>query len=149
MSLGAAGCCLNLGFWAGRRGIGDGAHAQPDPAPQHDTKRPIAHVLVITKNTNLRSRRNNRDRRALSETASHDSWTGETMSASLRFPPPWYVEERDACFVVRDRNGKAVSYVYFKDVRGRRSADKLFTRDEARDMAANLAKLPELLKGGA
>lgn len=73
----------------------------------------------------------------------------QTMSASLRFPPPWYVEERDACFVVRDRNGKAVSYVYFKDVRGRRSADKLFTRDEARDMAANLAKLPELLKGGA
>jgi hypothetical protein len=32
-----------------------------------------------------------------------------------RFPPPWSVEEEDACFVVRDRSGQALSYVYFED----------------------------------
>ncbi len=30
--------------------------------------------------------------------------------ASIRFPPPWYVEETGACFVVRDSNGQALAY---------------------------------------
>jgi hypothetical protein len=38
-----------------------------------------------------------------------------------RFPPPWSVEEQDACFVVRDHNGQALAYVYFEDEPGRRS----------------------------
>ena len=29
-----------------------------------------------------------------------------------RFPPPWTVEETDACFIVRDHNGQALAYVY-------------------------------------
>jgi hypothetical protein len=44
-----------------------------------------------------------------------------------RFPPPWTVEELDACFVVRDANGRALSYVYFEDEPGRRSAAKLYS----------------------
>jgi hypothetical protein len=51
---------------------------------------------------------------------------------SRRFPPPWSVEELDACFVVRDHSGQQLAYVYFENEPGRRSAAKLLTKDEAR-----------------
>jgi uncharacterized protein (DUF2249 family) len=51
-----------------------------------------------------------------------------------RFPPPWSVEEQEACYVVRDHNGQQLAYVYFEDEPGRRSAAKLLTKDEARRM---------------
>jgi hypothetical protein len=35
-----------------------------------------------------------------------------------RFPPPWPVEETDACFIVRDANGQALAYVYFEQALG-------------------------------
>ena len=61
-----------------------------------------------------------------------------------RFPPPWSVEETDACFIVRDANGQALAYVYFEEER-RRPVAKLLTRDEMRRIAANI--VPELLLG--
>jgi hypothetical protein len=62
-----------------------------------------------------------------------------------RFPPPWTVEELDACFVVRDHSGQQLAYVYFEDAPGRRSAAKLLSNDEARRIAVNIGNLPDLL----
>jgi hypothetical protein len=63
-----------------------------------------------------------------------------------RFPPPWTVEDNGACFIVKDKNGQALAYVYYEEEPGRRSAAGLLTRDEARRVAANIAKLLELVK---
>src|SRR6266568_3232061 len=56
-----------------------------------------------------------------------------------RFPPPWSAEVTPNCFIVRDANGQALSYVYYESEPGRRSAAKLLSKDEARRIAANIA----------
>ncbi len=66
--------------------------------------------------------------------------------AARRFPPPWSVEEKAACFVVRYYSGQALAYVYFEEEPRRRSAARLLTRDEAQRIAVNIAKQPQLVR---
>ncbi len=66
------------------------------------------------------------------------------MSRPRRFPPPWSVEKTKVShFKVTDANGLALAYVYVKD---ERSTYDGLTEDQARRIAANIAKLPELLQ---
>jgi hypothetical protein len=68
-----------------------------------------------------------------------------------RFPPPWtVVEENAACFIVKDRAGMSLAYVYFEEEPGRRVAANcsLATRrGGSRPILRNYpASLPEHLK---
>ncbi len=50
------------------------------------------------------------------------------MAEPRRFPPPWSIDEaNNACFIVRDRNGQVIAYVYFEEEPGRRAAACLLT----------------------
>jgi hypothetical protein len=62
-----------------------------------------------------------------------------------RFPPPWTIEELEAGFKIVDGNGQTFAYVCGQaDPRDAATAKSL-TFDEARRIASNIAKLPDLL----
>jgi hypothetical protein len=63
-----------------------------------------------------------------------------------RFPPPWTVEDTGtgSAFVVIDSSGQKL--LYYEEEPGRRSAAKMLTKDEAPRIAANVAKLLELVR---
>jgi hypothetical protein len=62
-----------------------------------------------------------------------------------RFPPPWSIVELEESFAVRDASGFTITWVHFRkhEVIGT-NADRM-TRDQARRVAVNIARLPTLM----
>jgi K+/H+ antiporter YhaU regulatory subunit KhtT len=65
-----------------------------------------------------------------------------------RFPPPWRADRIPSGYVVRDANGQALVYIYSRDNEDEARQAKVLTKDEARRIAVNVARLPELLGKG-
>jgi hypothetical protein len=68
-----------------------------------------------------------------------------SLMTSRRFPPPWRAEPIPGGYVVRDANGQALTYLYSRDNPTEALQAKMLMKDEARRIAINIARLPELL----
>ena len=62
------------------------------------------------------------------------------------FPAPWREEKFSGGYVVRDATGQALAYLYARSTESEAIAAKQLTMGEARRIAVNIARLPELLK---
>ena len=64
------------------------------------------------------------------------------VMSERRFPPPWTVETIPGGLKVCDANGQSLAYVYSRE---NPNDAPVLTEDEARRIASNIAKLPNLL----
>jgi hypothetical protein len=62
-----------------------------------------------------------------------------------RFPPPRRAEPIPGGYVVRDANGQALAYLYSCDNPTEALQAKMLTKDGARRIAVDIARLPGLL----
>ena len=66
------------------------------------------------------------------------------MTSPRRFPPPWQVEQTPGGFKVLDASGQALVYVYARETPNEANIAEVLTFNEARRIALNVARLPEL-----
>jgi hypothetical protein len=65
-----------------------------------------------------------------------------------RFPTPWHADPMPGGYVVRDASGQSIAYVYSRETEVEARQAKVLTKDEARRIAVNIARLPALLGNG-
>ena len=66
----------------------------------------------------------------------------------MLFTPLLTVEQIPSGFKVLDANGQSLAYVYGRETKADADIASVLTMDEARRIAANIAKLPKLLGKG-
>jgi hypothetical protein len=72
----------------------------------------------------------------------------QSPQGSRRFPSPWHADPMPGGYVVRYANGQALAYLYSRDNEDEARQAKVLTKDEARRIAVNIARLPGLSQSG-
>ena len=62
------------------------------------------------------------------------------------FSKPWKLVEHDEFFEVQDSADRTLAFVYFSDDPNRRNFMRRLSKDDARRMAKQIMRLPELVR---